>query len=147
MSWLENDVDLGHAAAAAIARGMRLVAQADGMIHVRELALIATFESSIPEGVEPLRDLPPEVVDVYVRSLLMVALADGRISPREEEVIAELAAEHGVEADALEAATGEVKRTFLAHFRGRSAFRTAVVQVAMDLGLPQREVDALRGEI
>ena len=45
--WLDVDVNLDASAAAVIASGMRQVAQADGMIHQRELALIASFEADL----------------------------------------------------------------------------------------------------
>jgi hypothetical protein len=39
-----------------------------------------------------------------------------------------------------------VKRWFLQAFSGVQIFRDAVVRVAKDLGLPESEVEALRGE-
>lgn len=145
--WFETEVPIDDAAAAAIAWGMRQVAQADGMIHHRELALIASFEAGIPEAADAgaaLRD--DGLRTVYLRSLIMVALADGRISEAETARILELAAEQGITDGEVEAEILSVKRRFLSVFAGVDVFRDAVVRVARDLGLPDAEVDALQQE-
>lgn len=145
-NWLDSDVDLDASAAAAIAHGMRAVAQADGMIHQRELSLIAAFEAELPsDGVPgPLSDAASR--QAFLRSLIMVALADGVITDQEEQVIGELCDAHGIGRGEVHTETLEVKRWFLQAFSGVHIFRDAVIRVAKDLGLPESEVDALRGE-
>lgn len=145
--WFETEVPIDAAAAAAIAQGMRQVAQADGLIHHRELALIASFEAGVPEAADvagaissgPLRT-------VFLRSLIMVALADGRISEAESARIRELAQEQAIAEAEVEAEILSVKRRFLSVFAGVDVFRDAVVRVARDLGLSEAEVDALQQE-
>jgi len=144
--WLDADVDLDASAAAAIASGMRQVAQADGMIHQRELALIASFEADLPGGGDPEAPLPQEAKVVYLRSLIMVALADGVITDKEEERINALADAQGINRGTVHGETLEVKRWFLRAFQGVHIFKDAVLRVAQDLGLDEAEVDALRGE-
>ena len=144
--WLDVDVNLDASAAAVIASGMRQVAQADGMIHQRELALIASFEADLPGGGDPSSSLPTEAKVVYLRSLIMVALADGVITDKEEERINALADAQGIGRTEVHTETLEVKRWFLRAFQGVHIFRDAVVRVARDLGLEEAEVDALRGE-
>jgi len=148
IDWFESPVPIDAESAAIIARGMRIVAGADGHLHPRELSLIASFESALPEGGEPSGILRDEVSirQVYVRSLVMLALADGRISEVEREAIGELCARQGIAADSVEAEILVVKRRFLSVFRGVSVFRDSVVRVARELGLPDDEVAALGGE-
>jgi hypothetical protein len=145
MDWLESAVEIDAGTAALIAEGMRQVASADGHIHHRELKLIASFEANIPTDADPPALLSADLVGVYIQSLVMVALADGRITDVELDVIRQLAADQEVEGDALEAEIVAVKRQFLGVFAGVSVFRDAVVRVAEELGLPGDEVDALRG--
>ncbi len=148
MDWFETPVELDAAQAALIARGMRTVAQADGVLHERELSLIASFEAELPERADPSEaSLSDEALQrTFVRSLIMVALADGALGPRELEVIHELSAEQAIPAALVEGCVLEVKQRFLQVFAGVDVFRDSVVQVALDLGLGASEVDALRQE-
>ena len=145
-NWLDGTVDLDAPAAATIAEGMRAVAQADGMIHQRELSLIASFEAELPAGGAPGALGGEAAKQIYLRSLIMVALADGVITSEEEDVIGSLCDAQGIGRGQVHAETLEVKRWFLQTFAGVQIFRDAVVRVATDLGLPETEVDALRGE-
>jgi uncharacterized membrane protein YebE (DUF533 family) len=146
--WFDVDIPIDAAAAALIAEGMRTVARADGMIHQRELALIATFESAVPKEQTPRPDAlgTDALKSVYVRSLVMVALADGRISDSEHAAILGLAADQGLDAAMVEGEILSVKRRFLSVFAGVNVFRDAVVRVARDLGLSESELDALAQE-
>lgn len=129
--------DLDANTAAVIAAGMRRVALADGdVMHPNELSLIEQFEKDIPEGTEPnatIRDA--SVRNVYLKSLVMVALADGRISEIENEVIADLARAVGADDDDLSVVTESVKREFLAIFSGVTHFRDQVQALAKELGV------------
>lgn len=131
-----NTVDLDAKTAAVIAAGMRRVAVADGdELHPNELSLIEAFESEIPadaeKGSSPIWDA--SVREVYLKSLVMVALADGRISPVEREVIEDLAKSVGADTDDVSQAMQSVKREFLSVFSGVTHFRDQVEQVARDL--------------
>jgi uncharacterized membrane protein YebE (DUF533 family) len=142
--WFESPVAIDARSAAIIAAGMRAVARADGVIHQRELSLIASFEAEIPPGTPATGKLEDRgVVDAFVRSLIMTALADGVISDAEHDCIAELCAAHGVDASALQEEVLLVKRKFMSTFSGVSLFRESVLRVARDLGLSERELDAL----
>ena len=145
--WFDTEVPIDATAAAVIARGMRDVAQADGLIHDRELALIASFEAGVPDtsaGGDAVIDegLRP----IFIRSLIMVALADGRISEPELDRIRELATTHEIPETQVDEEILSVKRRFLSVFAGVDVFREAVIQVAKDLGLPEAELDALSQE-
>lgn len=130
-----NTVDLDAKTAAAIAVGMRKVAIADGdQLHPNELSLIEEFEKDIPTGTEPSVSIwDASVREVYLKSLVMVALADGRISPVEREVIEDLAKSVGADNEDVSSAMQSVKREFLAVFSGVTHFRDQVEQVARDL--------------
>lgn len=145
--WFETEVTLDADALAVMVQGMRAVARADGVLHQRELNLIAALEADLPRGARadgPLRS--EETRTAYLRSLIMVALADGVISEAEREEVARLAADQGMSEERVEAEVLNVKRRFLSVFAGVDVFRDAVVRVARDLGLPETELDALRQE-
>jgi len=145
--WFDTPVTLDERAARIIARGMRSVAGADGILHQRELSLIASFESNLPEEDDAAGQLDDDDQQtVFLRTLIMVALADGVVSDAEHARICALCEEQGIDQARIGAEMKIVKRRFLAVFAGVQVFRDAVVRVATDLGLPESEVDALRGE-
>lgn len=147
MQWFSEAADLDAAQAAWFAQGMRKVAQADGLVHDREINLIAAFEAGLaPDSAVTRPEMTPEVGLAYVRSLIMVALADGVIGDAEMAEIRALADDAGIAVDVVDAEVVTVKRWFLGVFAGVNVFRDAVVRVAQDLGLPAAEVDALRQE-
>lgn len=145
--WFETPIPIDAVAAAVIAHGMRVVARADGVIHDRELTLIASFEAAVPAGTDPKALLADDLQrSVYLRSLIMVALADGKLSDAELVAIRALAAEQQIPDGQVDAEVLSVKRRFLSVFAGVDVFRDSVVRVARDLGLPDAEVDALSQE-
>jgi uncharacterized membrane protein YebE (DUF533 family) len=149
MHWSEQPLDIDGPTAALIAAGMRAVARADGDIHPQELALIDAFEADLPQGGLPHPHTALATRDLraaYVRSLVMVALADGAISEVEREVIGRLVGELGVDEDELETLIEDVKRWFLDRFRGVTVFRDAVASIAQDLGLDPATVPAAVGD-
>jgi uncharacterized membrane protein YebE (DUF533 family) len=129
--------DLDANTAAVIAAGMRKVALADGdVMHPNELSLIEQFEQDIPEGTKPVATIgDASVRTVYLKSLVMVALADGRISDSENAVITDLAKSVGADDDDLSSVTEAVKREFLAIFSGVTHFRDQVQELAEELGV------------
>lgn len=131
--------------AAVIAQGMRSIAAADGNVHPREIDIIAAFELDLPSGTaaDDTLVLRPETHPVFIRSLAIVALADGHISQRETDEITRLASRHGIEPAVVDEELLAAKRYFLSTFQGVRVFREAVVTVAKELGLPEGEVDLL----
>jgi hypothetical protein len=143
--WLDQPVALDAAAAAVIAAGMKAVALADGQMHHRELALIKAFEAQIPDGDRSAAsEWTAEVQRTYLRSLAMVGLADGKMSPEEEAVIRELASGQGIPIAEVDRVILEVKRRFLRVFSGVEIFRDSVESVARDLGLGPEEIEGMR---
>jgi len=138
MDWTERDISLDGPAAAVISAGMKAVARADGDVHPRELELIAAFEADLPDVGRPdprLALATTDLRDAYVRSLILVALADGVISEEEERVIGELCSALGVEQHTIDQVTLEVKQWFLSRFSGVTVFKDAVDAIAQDLGV------------
>ena len=134
---LTTSIDLDAKTAAVIASGMRKVALADGeVMHPNEISLIEQFESEIPEGTPSTATIGDAGVRaVYLKSLVMVALADGRISERELEVITDLAASVGADAEDVAETTRAVKHEFMAVFSGVTHFKEQVESVASELGI------------
>jgi hypothetical protein len=138
------EVDAG--AAARIAEGMARVAGADGAIHPREMALIEGFRAEIPEGTEPAASpLPAGVGELYVRSLLMVGMADGRVSEVEGTLILKLAAEQGIDAAAVRAMSREVARHLFGALGSVQVFADEALGLAHALGLDEAEARELIG--
>jgi hypothetical protein len=138
-----SDVEVKEAA--VIAHGMRAIAAADGNVHPREVDIIAAFERELPAGttVDEELVLRPQTHEVFIRSLAIVALADGHISQREIKEIERLALRHGISDAVVADQLLGAKRYFLSTFQGVRVFREAVTAVARELGLPEGEVDAL----
>jgi uncharacterized tellurite resistance protein B-like protein len=143
MDEMEPDIDAR--VAAVIAAGMQAVALADGDEHPRELEMIASFRAELPEGVDAsdmvLTD--PAHRHVYVRSLVTVALADGRLSEVERHTVVELAHAHGISLEEVQRAVAEVSRDFLGSFRGVHVFRDQALALAESLGIGREEAEGL----
>lgn len=136
MSWYDAEVELDAGTARRIALDMRAVALADGDVHPQELELIEGFEGALPDGSEAVQTIDePELVQVYLRSLVMVALADGRVSEVELAVIRDLATLQGASPEQLDQAVQAVKEHFLEAFSGVTIFKAAVDLIAQELGL------------
>ena len=114
MKWLDQSVRIDASTAAVIARDLRRVAEIDGHMHERELSLIEAFEREIPET--PISDdavfESDEIRSAYLRSLIMLALADGEIAEEEQTLILQLAERRGISNDEVEAATTNIKKEF-----------------------------------
>jgi tellurite resistance protein len=134
--------------AEAIARGLYAVAQADGNMHPRELALIgeyfaagsdspsdfAALERSGPIAPEALAAQldRPEVRDLFLKTALLMAYTDGTFGKGEGECINRFAAALGVNAAALEALDTQVREYLMSQLTHLSNV-DAVVEVAKEL--------------
>jgi hypothetical protein len=145
MRWMDEAVVLDEAAAAVIGRDMRIVAEADGILHVRELSLIDAFVKSLPdEDAGEYACINTDALRLtYLRSLVMVALADGKISEEEHAVILVLAAKVDLSAEAVEEVLEEAKREFMSIFAGLKLFRDSMRTVGQDMGLTEEDIDDL----
>lgn len=144
MSDLHEPVDLDARAARTIAAGMRQVAAADGD-HPNELALIQAFEQELPPGESAEVDLTALKTDgakeVFLKSLVLVALADGRMSEEEVLVIQAYASQLGLGEDVLTDLIQQVSVMMLGHFSGVIHFREQANAIGRALGLDDATID------
>jgi len=118
------EIELDHAAAEALARGLYAVAQVDG-VHERERALIASFWADTGGGPQALAELErgqrvtgaalaaalstEKERHLFVKSALLLALADGKVSSQERAIIAEFSTALGLAQPAIDRLEAEVK--------------------------------------
>lgn len=144
------DVSLNSDAALYIARGLRALAAVDG-VHAAELALIEQYEASLgldgpalgdfeSAGGGPLVEAAQR--ELFLRSLVLLALADGSISDPEDQMIRAVAADLGLSDDNLTGITVEAKQWLLGSLRGVQAFREQAVRVGKGLGLSDAQIEA-----
>ncbi len=134
--------------AEAIARGLYAVAQADGNMHPRELALISEYYAAGSDGPSDFAALErsgpiapealaaqldrPEVRELFIKTALLMAYTDGTFGKGEGECINRYAAALGVDAAAL-AAMDTLVREYLMSQLTHLANVDAVVEVAKEL--------------
>lgn len=133
--------ELSEAEAAVMVAGMRLVARADGDIHDEELAMIEELGEGLPMA-DPNTPLGSEGAKMlYIRSLGMLALADGVMSAPEVSLIREIAGHQGVSHEQVDDALRSVKRAFFEKFSGVSVFQDQAREIGLNLGLDSAEID------
>ncbi len=131
-------------AAWTIATAMREVANADGE-HPHELALITAFEMELPEGASEGVDLDAlhtaASKEIFLKSLVLVALADGRMSEEEVVVIHGYSVQLGLDGDALQDIITQVSTMMLGQFSGVTHFRDQANAIGRALGLDEATID------
>jgi tellurite resistance protein len=136
--------------AEAIARGLYAVARADGDVHEREAALIADFYSQIDESpaafaalqraprIEPaalalvLSEAP--LRQLFVKTAILLAYADGSYSAGESKVVGEYAKALEIGDADLRTLEGQVKDFMLSQL-SHVKNTDALVEVAKELKL------------
>ena len=133
--------DLTDADAAVIVAGMRLVAKADGDIHPNELALVEELGKDLPLG-DPNTQLSSEPARLlYIRTLGMLALADGVLSAPEVTLIRELAHTQGLDHAHVDGALRDVKRTYFERFAGVRHYKDSARSIGEALGLSEEDIE------
>jgi len=145
MKWLDPSIRINASTASLIAKDLRLVAEIDGHLHERELSLIEAFEREIPgdEVVEDSAFESEEIRGAYLRSLIMLALADGEIAEEEQTLILKLAESRGISSETVESATADITKEFFSIFSGVKLFRQSLMGLAGGMGLSRTEVDEM----
>lgn len=147
------DLNLSEEASTYIARGLRALADIDGLSN-SELALVEQFEREAGIEATSGRDFEvagggpldgPRPREAFLSSLLLMSLADGRVSAREEEMIDSIAGELGVPAARQLELDREARKFLLAHFAGVQVFRDQAVSIGRSLGLTPEEIAAVLG--
>lgn len=145
MEPLFRTTDLDQETASFIAAGLRELARADGT-HPAELALIEEFERGLEpapvtfdlDGDHPLTT--PELRELFLRTSILLALADGQISEVEGERIGRWASKLQVDVAALAELYRQVKRTMLSHFSDNTLFREQAEEIGRSLGLDEDDI-------
>lgn len=143
------EVALPQSAAEAIARGLYAVAKVDGL-HEREEALVASFWSDVGGGASALASLQRgaaitaaelgaalpehEQRQLFVKTALLLAWADGKITDDEKKIIADFATSFGIDKMALGKLEASVKEYLLGHLSPIQNTE-AVAQIAKKLGV------------
>ena len=145
MKWLDQSVRIDASTAAVIAEDLRRIAEIDGHLHERELSLIAAFEREIPASTESENVVfeSDEIRGAYLRSLIMLALADGEIADEEQTLIFQLAEKRGISNEEVEAATSKIKKEFFSIFAGVKLFRQSLMGLAEGMGMSASDVDEM----
>ena len=144
--FMQAVVNLDARTAHAIAQQLRELAQVDGT-HPREEALIQAFEADLPPVESAsLSDVDtPEAREALLKSLVLLALADGQISPEEGAHIRGVAAKIGQGEADVARAVAEVGRAMLSQFEGVKIFRQQVLALGLSMGLSAADVEAALG--
>jgi tellurite resistance protein len=143
------EIEVSHAAAEAIARGLYAVAKVDG-VHEREAALVASFWADVGGGAGALAELErgatitaPELSaalsnndlrSLFLKTSYLLAWADGKVTDAERKIIAEFSKALGVAAPDLGKLEVAVKEYLLSHLSPVKN-TDAVVAVAKKLGV------------
>ncbi len=147
LSLMDHALDLDAAAAQTIAAGMREIAAIDGA-HAREDALIDAFASGLPAGAGSvdLTSLPTDDhKEAFMKSLVLVAFADGQLSAGERAVIERYATELGLDASTITGIVTHVASVLLSKFAGVKVYRDQVAEIGKGLGLDDETISSLLG--
>jgi hypothetical protein len=140
--------ELGADAARAIAAAMREVSRVDGETPA-ELQLITDFEAVLGVTGAPSADLASirsrGDAEALMKSIILVAFADGGLSHGERAVIQQYADRVGWSQDEVTAAVTTVAETLLSRFSGVRIFRDQVEDIGRGLGLTQAQVGRIIG--
>ena len=125
-----HEVQLNEPQAEAMARGLYAVAKVDG-VHAREAALVASFYNETGAQAHSLAELErrsaitgdelaaalhsPEQRRLFVKTSLLLAWADGTVTPQEQKIIREYATALELPYEELQRLEESVKEYLLAH--------------------------------
>ncbi len=145
MKLLAERVDLDEGAARFIAAGLRELAAVDG-VHELEQQLIEEFErdlsgEAVPfdiDGDHPLDTT--ELRELFMRSAILLALADGEISELEGERIGRYAHKLAVRPERLAELYRDVKMYLLSTFEDSTLFREQAQDIGHELGLDDEAI-------
>jgi tellurite resistance protein len=145
-----DEIEISEHEAEMFARGLYVVARAEGGVHEREEALIAAFLDDLGGGKLSLASLArmtsptakdvkealgrPELAKLFLKTALLLAYVDGNYALDERKIIVDFAMALGVgdkELAQLEQAVREYLLSHLVHLRNVDVAR----KVAKNLGL------------
>lgn len=141
---MKKMVQFDDATGHALVNAMREVAAADGN-HPRELALIESYEQSLghkPEGPVDLSTInTPALKEAFLKSLILVAFGDTKISDEEAQVIKSYADKLGLGDNELRKAMNDVGAALLSNLSGVKATRDQARDLGRSMGLDEFTID------
>ena len=142
---LEGLADVNGPQGFAIAAAMREIAAVDGL-HEAEEQLIQQFEQSLPShsGTVDLSVIDTdELREAYVKSMVLVAFADGGLTDLERQAVSKKSSAIGFGPDKLSDVYVEVAKGLLSTFKGVQIFRDQAVEIGRSLGLNDAEIESV----
>lgn len=141
---MKKMVQFDDATGHALVNAMREVAAADGN-HPRELALIESYEQSLghkPAGPVDLSTInSPALKEAFLKSLILVAFGDTKISDEEAQVIRSYADKLGLGENELRKAMNDVGAALLSNLSGVKATRDQARDLGRSMGLDEFTID------
>jgi hypothetical protein len=145
-----ESMELSRDSAIWIARGLRAAAAIDGL-HAHEVDLIDAFDLDLgvsgedrpgfdPTAPSPLRTRAER--EAFLHSLLLLFLADGQMSDKEEDFLRTIARAEGIDSVRLHQLDRAARMSALAQFRGVRAAREQAESIGRALGLTLEEIEA-----
>jgi tellurite resistance protein len=145
-----GEIEISDNEAEMFARGLYVVARAEGGVHEREEALISAFLDDVGGGATSLASLArmasptaadlkgvltrPEVAKLFLKTALLLAYVDGNYALEERKVIVDFAVALGVNDHDLAELENQVREYLLGHLVHLKNVDVAR-KVAKDLGL------------
>jgi len=124
------EIEVTQPAAEAMARGLYAVAHVDGL-HEREESMVASFWAEVGGGAGALSELSrgttitaaelkaalssPELGKMFVKTAILLAWADGKVSDGERKIIGEFATALGIPSGDFQKLEASVKEYLLGH--------------------------------
>jgi len=146
------DADINETEAAWIAQGMRALAACDGL-SAAELAMVEQYETELGIGstatddfdadASPLRGADQK--QVFVGTLLLLALVDGRVSSREVTFIDGVCEKLGVAPEKRAELEVNAKKFLLSSLAGVEHYRGQAESVGQKLGLTAQQIADVLG--
>jgi hypothetical protein len=140
-----HEIPMDRETASFFAAGLRMLAEVDGF-HDAELALIGSFEGGLEveatafdlSGDHPLDTA--EKAELFMRSAILLALADGGISEMEGELIGRWAHALSIPVERLADLFKDVKVYLLSTFEDSTLFREQAEKIGEELGLDKEDI-------
>ena len=141
---LDGNIELDAAQLTSIAAAMKEMSAVDGEIHPEELAMI----NQLTEGFEVSDNTDVDVSlfqnvqqkDIFLKSVALVALADGKVLAEEKALLEKFSAQVGLDAGYGQSIMTEVGIALLSYFRGVTVTRSKMEDIGRQLGLGEPEI-------
>ena len=141
---LDGDIELDAAQLTSIAAAMKEMSAVDGEIHPEELAMINQLTEGFDVGEQSEVDVSlfqnVQQKDIFLKSVALVALADGKVLAEEKALLEKFSAQLGLDAGYGQSIMTEVGIALLSYFRGVTVTRAKMEDIGRQLGLGDAEI-------